>query len=55
MKKLLEMSLSEIYLEYVNNFITIGAMAEYYGVEYNFMLNLYKLSRTLYRKVYDLK
>jgi hypothetical protein len=53
MKTLLTMSLQDIYLDYVNNFITIGAMAEHYEVEYDFMMSLYEQSRYLYCTVYD--
>lgn len=55
MKTLLNMTLSQIYLDYVNNFATIGIMAEYYEVEYDFMLALYENARTLYCTVYDPK
>jgi len=55
METLLNMSLSEIYLDYVNNFMTIGFMAEHYGVEYDFMMQLYVQARELYCTVYDPK
>lgn len=55
MKTLLKMSLEEIYLDYINNFLTIGFMANYYEVEYDFMLSLYKKSRELYCTVNDPK
>ena len=41
---LFKMSLEEIYLDYVNNFLTIEDMADYYGVDYEFMSNLYELT-----------
>lgn len=55
MKQLLNMTLSEIYLDYVNNFSTIGFMAEHYEVEYDFMMSLYESARNLYCTVYDPK
>ena len=33
MKKILTMSLTDIYLDYVNNFLTVDKFAEYYGIE----------------------
>lgn len=55
MKKLLEMPLQEIYLDYINNFATIGFMAEYYEVEYDLMMKIYECARDLYCTVYDPK
>jgi len=53
MKKLLSMSLEEIYLDYINNFATLGFMAEYYGVDEEQMYKLYIISRDLYCTVFD--
>jgi len=53
MKKLLSMSLEEIYLDYLNNFATLGFMAEYYGVDEEQMYKLYIISRDLYCTVFD--
>ena len=55
MKKLLSMTLEEIYLDYVNNFLFIATMASYYGVEHEEMYKLYWVSRNLYCKVYETK
>lgn len=55
MKTLLNMSLSEIYLDYMNNFATIGFMSEHYEVEYDFMMSLFESARNLYCTVYDPK
>jgi len=55
MKKLLSMSLEEIYLDYINNFVTLGFMAEYYGVDEEQMYKLYIISRDLYCTVFDPK
>ncbi len=46
------MSLEEIYLEYVNDF-SMKHMAEYYGVDYDFMNQLVSMGRELYEKVYE--
>lgn len=55
MKDLLNMTLNEIYLDYVNNFITIGFMASHYDVDYDFMMKLYELSRDAYCTANDPK
>jgi hypothetical protein len=55
MKTLLNMTLSQIYLDYVNNFVTIGVMAEHYEVDCDFMMSLYENARNLYCTVYDPK
>ena len=52
MKKLLSMTLEEIYLDYVNDF-SMEYMAEYYGVSYEFMNQLVSMSRELYKEVYE--
>ena len=51
-KKLHKMSLEEIYLDYINNYATIGLMAEHHGVEYEFMLQLFEQARTIYCTAY---
>lgn len=53
MKKLLSMTLEEIYLDYLNNFATLGFMAEYYGVGEKEMYDLYIICRNLYCKSYN--
>lgn len=53
MKKLLSMTLEEIYLDYVNNFFSIATMALHYGVEQEEMYKLYWISRDLYCKAFD--
>lgn len=55
MKKLLSMSLEDIYLDYLNNFLRVSTMAEYYGVELEQMYKLYWLSRDMYHEVYNSK
>lgn len=55
MKKLLSMTLEEIYLDYVNNFFSIATMALHYGVEQEEMYKLYWISRDLYCKVCESK
>ena len=52
MKVLLNMSLEEIYLDYVNNFVTLDFMASHYGVTNKLMASLYYAARTLYFTVY---
>lgn len=52
MKKLLSMTLEQIYLDYVNDF-SMKYMAEYYGVSYEFMNGLVSMGRELYEKVYE--
>ena len=48
------MTLEEIYLDYVNDF-SMKYMAEYYGVDYDFINSLVSMGRELYEKVYESK
>ena len=49
MKKIQTLSLNEIYLDYVNNFLTIERFAEFYGIEINIAEELINISRTIYQ------
>lgn len=51
MKTLLKMTLEEIYLDYVNNFISIEFMAEHYGVTNTTMSELYEIARKLVKEL----
>ncbi len=53
MKKLLSMTLEEIYLDYLNNFLRVSTMAEHYGVELEWMYELYRISSKMYHEVYE--
>ena len=53
MKKLLSMSLEEIYLDYLNNFLRVSTMAEHYGVELELMYEIYRISSKMYHEVYE--
>lgn len=55
MKKLLSMTLEEIYLDYVNNFFSIATMALHYGVELEEMYKIYWIASKMYHEVYDSK
>ena len=52
MKKLLHMTLEEIYLDYVNNFLSLEYMANHYGVSTHYMTTLYYQARELRYEVY---
>ena len=49
---LLQMTLNQIYLEYMNNFLTLEAMAEHYEVSTQFMTILYESAKELRTEVY---
>jgi len=53
MKKLLSMSLEEIYLDYLNNFLRVSTMAEHYGVELEEMYKIYWIASKMYHEVYE--
>jgi len=49
---LLQMTLNEIYLGYVNNFLTLEEMAEHYEVSTQYMTVLYESAKELRTEVY---
>lgn len=49
MGKLSKMTLTDIYLEWVNNWVTVSAMAGYYGVSTEQMNELINISRHVFR------
>jgi len=51
MKTLLKMTLEEIYLDYVNNFLSLEKMSEFYEVDFDTMMKVYIQARKIYRKV----
>lgn len=53
MKKLLSMTLQEIYLEYLNSSMSVSMMAEKYGVDNGVMFDIVISARVLYKELYD--
>lgn len=51
-RALLHMTLEEIYLDYVNNFLTTYKMAEHYGISRDGMLAIIIEARELRNEVY---
>ena len=44
-----------IYLDYINNFITLKGFADYYGVDDNIAYSVIALGRELYNKQFNIK
>jgi hypothetical protein len=47
-KQFKDLTLTEIYLDYVNNFLTISSMAAYYGESINLVRYCVKLGKNYY-------
>lgn len=52
MKTLLHMTLEEIYLDWVNNFISIEGMADYYDVKVEVLQELITITSSTRKEVY---
>lgn len=52
MKNILDMTLEEIYLDWVNNFLTIEYMAEYYNVSPQTLHALIDAAREIYNNAH---
>lgn len=55
MKKLLSMTLQEIYLEYLNSNMDVSKFADIYGVDKGVMFDIVISARVLCKEVYDSK
>ena len=51
----LEMQLHDLYLEYVNDFLTIKAFSEYHALSHSVALKLIEVGREIDLKIYRTK
>ena len=50
MKKILTLSLNQIYLDYINNFISIEKFAEYYDIELSVAKKLFQSINSIHNQ-----